>query len=137
MKYKVLIVDDLYPNRYLVEEILEDYEVHGVSDGDKMRDFLKKTIPDIILMDVNLPEEDGFELTKELKTYPSTKDIPVIFLTVHNTKADVIHAIKSGGSDYIVKPFDEKDLKVRVGKVLQEKKVIEIKEKLDKRSEKM
>ncbi len=137
MKYKVLIVDDLYPNRYLLEEILEDYEVHGVSDGVKMRDFLKNTTPDIILMDVNLPDQDGFELTKELKANPSTKNIPVIFLTVHNTKSDVIHAIKSGGSDYIVKPFDDKDLTIRVGKVLQEKKITEIKEKLDKKTEQM
>jgi len=120
MKKIILIVDDLYPNRYLLEEIFEEYEVHSVSDGDAMREFLKSIIPDVILMDVNLPDQDGFELTKELKMNPSTKNIPVIFLTVHNTKSDVIHAIKAGGSDYIVKPFDQQDIKNRVEKILNE-----------------
>lgn len=121
MKYKILIVDDLYPNRYLLEEILDEYEVTGVPDGDSMRDYLKTTIPDIILMDVNLPDQDGFELTKELKANPATKEIPVIFLTVHNTKSDVIHGIRAGGSDFIVKPFDENEFKARIEKIFREK----------------
>lgn len=127
MKKRVMIVDDLYPNRFLLEEVFEDYEVYSAIDGDSMREWLKTVIPDIILMDVNLPEQDGFELTKELKANPATKNIPVIFLTVHNTKQDVIHAIKAGGSDFIVKPFNEQDLKSRVEKILNERKVENLK----------
>jgi len=125
MQKKILIVDDVYPNRYILEEIFseEEYEVHSVTDGVRMREYLKSAIPDVILMDVNLPEEDGYEITKELKKNPSTKNIPVIFLTVHNTKSDVIHAIKAGGSDFISKPFDPQDLKNRVEKVLKQKQV--------------
>ncbi len=126
MKKKILIVDDLYANRYLLEEVLDEYEVFGVSDGGKMREYLKSSIPDVILMDVNLPEQDGFEITKELKNNPLTKNISVIFLTVHNTKSDVMHAIKAGGSDFIVKPFDEIDLKSRIEKVLKEKEFRDI-----------
>ncbi len=127
MKKKILIVDDLYPNRYLLQEIFDDdYEVHSAADGDKMRELLKTMVPDIILMDINLPDQDGFELTKELKTSPSTKDIPVIFLTVRNTKIDVLHAINAGGSDFIGKPFDEQELKNRVEKVLKDKPIREI-----------
>ena len=136
MKKIILIVDDLYPNRYLLEEVFEEYEVHSVSNGDKMRDFLKSIIPDIILMDVNLPEQDGFELTKELKLSPLTKDIPVIFLTVHNTKLHVMHAIKAGGADFIVKPFDDQDLKNRVEKVLKESFMHKAQENSKKESEK-
>jgi len=125
MKSKILIVDDLYANRYLLEEIFDDYEVFSVSDGDQMRDLLKTQTPDIILMDVNLPDQDGYELTKELKANPATKDIPVVFLTVHNTKFDVIHGFKAGGVDFVVKPFDGNDLKSRIEKILKEKKVNE------------
>lgn len=121
MKRKIMIVDDLYANRYLVEEIFEDYEVYSVSDGEKMRELLKTVIPDVILMDVNLPDQDGFELTKELKRNIATKDIPVIFLTVHNTAPHVIRGIKAGGSDFIVKPFKEQELKSRVEKVFEDK----------------
>jgi len=126
MKNKILIVDDLYANRYLLEEIFEEYEVHSVSDGDQMRELLKTVKPDVILMDVNLPDQDGYELTKELKLNQSTKNIPVIFLTVHNTKFDVIHGFKAGGVDFVVKPFDEKDLKSRVEKILKDKKIGEV-----------
>jgi CheY-like chemotaxis protein len=126
MKNIILIVDDLYANRYLLEEIFDEYEVHSVSDGDQMREILKTIKPDVILMDVNLPDQDGYELTKELKIYPATKDIPVIFLTVHNTKSDVIHGFKAGGVDFVVKPFDEKDLKSRVEKIMKDKKIGEV-----------
>jgi len=126
MKKKILIVDDLYANRYLLEEILDEYEVHSVPNGTKMREFLKSEKPDIILMDVNLPDQDGFELTKELKTNPATGNIPIIFLTVHNTKFDVMHGINSGGSDFIVKPFDENELKLRIDKVLKYKQISDV-----------
>ncbi len=119
MKKKIMIVDDLYGNRYLVEEIFDDYEVYSAADGEKMRELLKTVTPDVILMDVNLPDQDGFELTKELKRHTATKDIPVIFLTVHNTSTYVIRGIKAGGSDFIVKPFNEQELKSRVEKVLE------------------
>ena len=129
MQKKILIVDDIYPNRYLIEEIFSgEYEVHGVSNGKGMRDFLKSITPDVILMDVNLPEQDGFEITKELKSNPATKGIPVIFLTVHNTKSDVINAIKAGGADFINKPFDQQDLKNRVEKVLRKKQIDDVTE---------
>ncbi len=123
MKKKILIVDDVYANRYIIEEIFDEteYEVHGVPDAAGMRGFLKEITPDIILMDINLPDQDGFEITKELRLSQKTRDIPVIFLTVHNTKSDVMRAINAGGSDFISKPFDQQELKYRVEKVLRRK----------------
>ncbi len=82
---------------------------------------MKTVTPDVILMDVNLPDQDGFELTKELKRHAATKNIPVIFLTVHNTAPHVIRGIKVGGSDFIVKPFNEQELRLRVEKVFEGK----------------
>lgn len=120
MKKTILIVDDVYPNRFLIEELFSDYKIYGAADGNTMRELLKTVTPDLILMDVNLPEQDGYELAKELKNNKRTENIPVIFLTVHNTKTDVIHGIKAGGADYIVKPFNEDDLKERVEKVMKE-----------------
>lgn len=120
MKKTILLVDDVYPNRFLIEEILSDYQVYCAADGEGMRGLLKKVKPDLILMDVNLPEQDGYELAQELKKETSTADIPIIFLTVHNTKSDVMHGINAGGIDYIVKPFNEEDLKQRVEKAIRE-----------------
>ncbi|PKL18030.1 MAG: hypothetical protein CVV49_08120 [Spirochaetae bacterium HGW-Spirochaetae-5] len=61
-----------------------------------------------------------------MKFNQSTKNIPVIFLTVHNTKYDVIHGFKAGGVDFVVKPFDENDLKSRVEKILKDKNTGEV-----------
>lgn len=120
MNKKILVVDDVYPNRYLIEEIFSEYEVSGVSNGKEMRNMLKTMKPDLILMDVNLPDEDGYELTKELKAGATTKNIPVIFITVHNTKMDVLHAVKAGGVDFVTKPFVESELRERVEKALRD-----------------
>ncbi len=119
MSKKILVVDDVYPNRYLIEEIFSEYEVHGVSSGKEMRNLLKTMKPDLILMDINLPEEDGYELTKDLKAERTTADIPVIFITIHNTKMDVLHAVKAGGVDFVTKPIVESELRERVEKVLR------------------
>ena len=120
MNKTILVVDDIYPNRYVIEELFEDYIVYGVANGDEMRDLLKGIVPDIILMDVNLPQEDGYEIVKKLKSRDETKDIPVIFLTVHNTRGDVMRAVNAGGVDFITKPFDETDLRERVEKIFRE-----------------
>lgn len=129
MGKKVLIVDDVYSNRYVIEEVLEDYDVSGVSNGEEMWAYLKTDIPDIILMDVNLPLEDGFELTKELKNNAVTKDIPVLFLTVHNTKMDVLRAVRAGGADFITKPFDQADFRERVEKAISHSVISRAEEK--------
>lgn len=123
MKEKILIVDDVYANRYLIEEILIDYEVFGVSSGDAMRRFFIRNLPDLIIMDVMMPEEDGFQLAKELSSNDKYKNVPIIFVTAKSTKAAVIEGYKSGGYDYIRKPFDDLDLIKRVQDTLLKKRI--------------
>ncbi len=122
-----MIVDDVYANRFLIEELFSSDTVIGVANGEAMREALKKNRPDIILMDVDLPDEDGFELTKWLKERDAFKDIPIIFLTVHSTKEDVILGIQSGGYSYVTKPFDGDMLTRRVDEALAMKRLNEIK----------
>ncbi len=121
MSKTILVVDDIYSNRYLIEEIFSEYKVYGVSSGNELREFLKEFTPDIILMDINLPDEDGYEIVKKMKNRRETMHIPVIFITVHNTRFDVLRAVKAGGIDFITKPFDQSDLRERVERVLWRK----------------
>lgn len=123
MSKTILVVDDIYPNRYVIEEVFQDYIVYGASNGYELWEFLKGLIPDIVLMDVNLPDEDGYEIVKKMKNRRETMRIPVIFITVHNTRYDVLRAVKAGGIDFITKPFDQSDLRERVEKVLRRKPV--------------
>ncbi len=118
----VLMVDDLYANRFLVEGVLSDFRVLSASNGTEMWSILEKEIPDIILMDVMMPYDDGFSLVKKLRHNSLFKDIPIIFLTAKNSKEDVLEGVRSGGSYYITKPFDHDELIGRIMAVLEKSK---------------
>ena len=126
MKRTLMIVDDIYANRFLVTQLFPDDIVICVENGAAMWEKLEETVPDIILMDVNLPDEDGFELTKQLKASEQYQHVPVVFLTVHYTKNDVMKAADAGGDGYITKPFQEEVLVKRVNKVLIDKRLREL-----------
>jgi len=83
-------------------------------NGLRALDFIKNKKPDLILLDIMMPELDGFEVCKRLKQDVSTKDIPIIFLTAKVEKNDVIQGLELGAVDYVDKPFDEKELITRV-----------------------
>ncbi len=126
MKRTLMIFDDIYANRFLVTQLFPDDIVICVENGAAMWENLEETVPDIILMDVNLPDEDGFELTKQLKASEQYRHVPIVFLTVHSTKHDVMKAADAGGDGYITKPFQEEVLVKRVNKVLIDKRLREL-----------
>ncbi len=114
-KPTILGVDDHHLNRLLLEKILEnDYEVLTVASGaDALEIFSKKDI-DLVLLDINMPEMDGFEVCKRIKENLHTKHIPVIFLTAKTETDDIVQGFDVGGVDYLTKPFKSVELLARI-----------------------
>ncbi len=112
MALKVLLVEDNPQNRYLVTFLLErsGYEVVPVEDGERAIEAVEAYLPDVILMDVQLPRMDGIEATRRIKADDRFRHIPVIALTAHSMKSDRARAIEAGCDDYITKPVDTEHL---------------------------
>ncbi|HBF36334.1 MAG TPA: diguanylate cyclase response regulator, partial [Firmicutes bacterium] len=116
MMKKVFVVDDNKKNIRLLQEILEDnsFEVYPFESGLSVVDKAKEIKPDIILLDIMMPEMDGFVVCQNLKREPETKDIPVIMVTAKAEGADVKKALENGAFDYIKKPIDEVETLARI-----------------------
>ena len=116
-KATVLVVDDVEINRLILESILsEDYIIEEAADGKEAVDKLLsgKCKPTIALLDIMMPEMDGFEVLKIMKENESTRNIPVIFITAADPSENELRGLKSGAIDYIAKPFNQDIVKLRV-----------------------
>jgi len=118
---KILIVDDLNSNLDLLSNYLseEEYVVATVNSAKSALAKIKSHRFDIILLDINMPDMNGIELCKVLKENDATKNIPIIFLTAINSQDVIIEAFKAGGVDYIQKPFNVEELKMKIGNHLK------------------
>ena len=111
----ILIVDDTPQNlQILGTQLREQYRINIAANGKTAIEMVQKNSPDLVLLDIMMPEMDGFETIQKLKASPETKDIPVIFLTARTQIEDVIQGFELGAVDYITKPFHALELKVRV-----------------------
>ncbi|MCP4177920.1 MAG: SpoIIE family protein phosphatase [bacterium] len=112
----ILIVDDTPENLRLLVNILKkiDYKVRPVSNGKAALAAVKASLPDLILLDINMPEMDGYEVCKILKSETKTREIPVIFISAMHEAIDKVKAFESGGIDYISKPFHVEEVLERV-----------------------
>jgi CheY-like chemotaxis protein/nitrogen-specific signal transduction histidine kinase len=114
-KSLILIVDDRFENIELLKNILSfDYEVKTVNNGKDAIKFTEEYLPDLILLDIMMPEMNGFEVCKKLKEIESTRPIPIIFITAMNEMESKLEGFKIGGVDYITKPFDQEEVMQRV-----------------------
>ncbi len=104
-KNKILLVDDNVKNLQIAMNILKDYKVIFAQSGQKALELVKENDFDLILLDVVMPELNGYEVCKILKEDVKTKDIPIIFLTVKDEEKDIIEGFELGAVDYITKPF--------------------------------
>jgi len=119
---KIFYVDDMNYNLVSMKSQLEvHYEVYPVQFFDKMFELLQGVTPDLILLDINMPEIDGFDAIMSLKTDPRYKDIPVIFLTTKSDEESIDKGYRFGASDYVVKPFTYADLVKRIDYQLVQK----------------
>lgn len=112
---KIMLVDDNITNLTVGKSALnENYDVFTVPSGDKLLRILEKTLPDLILLDVEMPEMNGYEVIRILKLDPRTADIPVIFLTAKSDTGSEIEGLSLGAIDYITKPFSPPLLRKRL-----------------------
>lgn len=116
---KVLIVDDEANIREIIKMNLElsGYECYEAEDGEKAIEMLETLTPDIALLDIMMPNKDGFEVSDEFVK----RDIPIIFLTAKANVNDKVKGLKLGADDYIVKPFEGMELLARIEAVLRRK----------------
>lgn len=113
---KVLIVDDVPSNLALLDRLLthKGYAVETASSGAVALSIVESLLPDIILLDICMPEMDGFSVCRKLKTNELTQDIPVIFLSALDEVVDKIKAFAAGGVDYVTKPFQLAEVLARI-----------------------
>ena len=112
----VLLVDDEPKNLKLLGNLLREknYRMALASDGKRALEIAQAQLPDLILMDVMMPEMSGFEVCKALKKEKATAGIPIIFLTAKSDEKDIVTGFRSGGNDYVVKPLKSEELLARV-----------------------
>lgn len=118
---KILIVDDNPTNLKLASEVLEfeGYLVEGAEDAERAQEILRRTLPDLILMDIALPGMDGLTLTRKLKADERTRHIRILALTAFAMKGDEQKAREAGCDGYITKPIDSRRLPAQVAEILQ------------------
>ena len=114
--YKILIVDDVTSNVLLLKILLtnEKFQICTASNGHQCVEVARSEHPDLILLDVMMPELNGFDTAVILKKDPLTADIPIIFLTALNSPSDLVHGFQVGAHDFLTKPFNKEELIMRV-----------------------
>lgn len=114
--FQVLIVDDIPENLQILSNILfeKGIEISFATNGKQALETVEYNPPDLILLDISMPEMDGYEVCEQLKKNPDTKEIPVIFLTARTQTDDIIKGFNIGAVDYVTKPFNASELVSRV-----------------------
>ena len=111
MSYKIAVVEDNPDNRMLVQALLEDtYEISEYETGVEAVNGLGDDIPDLILLDISLPEMDGTEVLAWIREQPDLKGLPVIALTAHAMAGDREKYLAAGFNDYVTKPIVDEDV---------------------------
>lgn len=125
---RVLIIDDDRHVFTSVSELLTGLadEVEWASLPERGIRMAMQLRPDIILLDINMPNMDGLKVCRHLKEAEATRDVPVLFLTIESNVSSLARALDCGGADYILKPFNEIDLRARVRVALRTKRMIDL-----------
>jgi two-component system cell cycle response regulator DivK len=123
MTTTILYVEDNFDNRMLVRRVLEaeGYRVIEAEDGAQGVDRIRTETPDLVLMDINLPEVDGYEVTRHFKELPSMARVPVIAMTANVMKGDREKTFAAGCDGYIPKPIDIDTLPDQIARFLRKK----------------
>jgi len=116
IKTNILLVDNIPSNLNFLSDILsqEGFGIILATHGKEAVTTARRELPDLILLDVAMPDMDGYSVCQELKSDPSSRDIPVMFLTARNEREDIIRGFEVGAVDYIMKPFSYTELVARV-----------------------
>lgn len=119
---KILVIDDDLTILEIVKNVLIkcNFDTATAENGEEGLEVIKTENPDAILLDNKMPGLSGYDVLKQLKKNSATKNIPVIMLTGENSITEVAKSLDLGASDYIVKPFDNENLVVRIKNVIQQ-----------------
>jgi len=119
----VLVVDDIAPNRELLQGLLEDldYDVREARDGVEALESVEEQEPDLILLDVDMPRLDGIAVCQQIKAHPTRRLVPIVILTASNDKETRLRGLRAGADDYLSKPFDQTELRIRTEVLLRER----------------
>ena len=112
----VLVVDDVSGNLNLLAAILEGggYRVATAGGGPRALAMAQELAPDLVLLDVGMPDMDGYEVCRRLKAMEATRELPVVFLTGRSSSDDIVRGFRAGAVDYVAKPFNTEELLARV-----------------------
>jgi len=119
---RILYIEDNFENRILVKRVLEveGYVVLEAGDGPSGMRIAEQEVPDLILMDINLPEIDGYEVTARLRQIPTLAHVPIVALTAYVLKGDRERSLAAGCDGYIQKPIDVDLLPAQIAAFLRE-----------------
>ena len=127
MKNVILVVDDDKTNLIRAQKLLTpQYRIAACNSGNAALKYLEEHRPDLILLDINMPEQDGIETFKHIRAIEGLEDVPIVFLTASGNSGDVATAALLGAVDYIKKPFQPEELLKRVRRVLDKDKISKI-----------
>ncbi|MSM39537.1 MAG: diguanylate cyclase [Geobacter sp.] len=128
---KILIVDDAIINIQVLNELLKgEYRVFFATRGSEALDIATTALPDLIMLDIMMPDMDGYDICRKLKADPLLKEIPVIFITAMSQEQDEVLGLELGAVDYITKPFNLSLVRLRVRNQLELKRQRDILERL-------
>ncbi|MBW8865625.1 MAG: response regulator, partial [Verrucomicrobia bacterium] len=116
----VLVADD-EPDmrRFLVSQLMDDYELVEAADGQEAADKAQETLPDVILLDLMMPQKDGLQVCRELREYAPTSNIPIILLTARADEEAKFDALQMGANDFLAKPFSSTELQARIKNLIE------------------
>lgn len=114
---RILIVDDVEANRFVLRDIIADMGCQPIltENGVQALKMIKHIKPQLIILDIAMPEMDGYEVCRSIKGNPDTREIPIIFISAFDNPADIVKGFEQGSEDYITKPFIPEVVKARVG----------------------
>lgn len=124
MAYHLLVVEDYKVTRMMIKKMLEkgtDWKISEAQDGQKAFEFLDTQIPDLIILDLMMPNMNGFEFLKKIKSMPKIDKIPILILTGLKSVEDEIKGLQTGADDYLTKPIKMDILISRCKKLLDGK----------------
>jgi len=111
VRRKIVVVDDINFHLLAVQgRLRQHYDIFPANSGEELLKILERTIPELILLDINMPELDGYEIIKILKADSRFADIPVVFLTSEKDRESIIKGLRLGAADFISKPFSDSQL---------------------------
>ena len=119
----ILVIEDNADMRsYICETLKDNYQLQEAFDGEEGLEKAQKIIPDLIISDIMMPKKDGYQVCAQLKQHELTSHIPVILLTARAEREDKLEGLQLGADDYLVKPFDSQELKIRIKNLLDVRK---------------